>query len=98
MPKTKSYWDSPQAQTAVEKFVNDYWKHHYRSPSYREIMAGLEAKSTSAIFKTVAHLEKKGKIVDRGKTLGTAYRQIVPIWVIDAIRDYADARPTKSAK
>jgi len=89
--RISSYWNGLQAEKDVEKFVSDYWKHHYRSPSYREIMIGMEAKSTSSIFRAVCNLEKKGRIVHRGKILGTAYRQIVPTWVIDAIVAYADA-------
>ncbi len=91
MAKENAYWDSSRAQNDVEEFVNEYLKVNFHPPSYREIMAGLEAKSTSGIFKVVATLEKKGRIADRGNVPDNTSRQIVPIWVIDDIKAYVRA-------
>ena len=95
MANSNSYWESTKAQNDVERYVDEYWREHFHSPSYREIMAGVNAKSTCGIYKALVCLEKNGRIINRGKAIGTTSRQIVPIWVIEVIKAHSKSRKTR---
>lgn len=47
-------------QLAVVNFIQDFIEENGHSPSYREIMAGLELSSVSAVAEHVDNLVEKG--------------------------------------
>ena len=49
-------------QLAVLEFLKDYMDENGCSPSYREIMAGLELSSVSAVAEHIDNLVEKGAI------------------------------------
>jgi len=96
--KNKSFWRGDVAQDRVLRFVSEYWKNNYRSPTYREIAAGTNAKSTAHVYMTIGILEKSGKIMSRNIQIGKAFRQIIPVWVMETIdshyaKEVASERP-----
>ena len=81
----KSYWNGKAVQDKVLGFIDDYWRAYFRSPSYREIMAGIDAKSISCISIVIKELEKSNRIITISRGQGRSFRQSIPLWVAKAI-------------
>lgn len=73
---------------AVGTFIDAFWKEKFRSPTIREITAGVNSPTTSVISLAVKRIAKA-----RGDLLVTdgSARGIIPLWVRKAIQG-ADTR------
>jgi SOS-response transcriptional repressor LexA len=71
-------------------FVNDFWCQKYSPPSIRDVMAALEITSTSPISYHVHRMEELGlvKLNDQNR--------MIPLWVIQAIRESEHGQETTS--
>ncbi len=62
---------------AVIRYINDYWREQFRSPTLREICDACDIPSTSTMHYILSSLTREG-IVEM--TPNTS-RSIVPVWV-----------------
>jgi hypothetical protein len=77
------YKYEPDATRArVIRFISEYWKTNHCSPVMRDIQVGAQVKSTSHVAMILVRLERDGIIAPRE---GGLARDIVPMWVRDAI-------------
>jgi len=67
----------------VLKYIDDYWKRNFISPSIREIGKEFEIGSTSTVFYILRDLEGGGHI----EIIRDVARGIVPMWLKDLIRE-----------
>lgn len=84
-------WDGDGVRNQAMKFINDYWRKHYTSPSMRDV-AGSIGIAVSHAYNVINQLEDAKKILPRSRET----RQIVPAWVKDAIEN-AQTKESKNA-
>lgn len=84
----------PSRRDEVMHFIELYYAQHGISPNIREIVAGTEYTSTSAVWYILQQLKEEGRLTIPVET--TSARAFVPTWLQEKIKDLVQAHVNHS--